>query len=220
MKAYKNLTIKLGLLNIPCSIAPLFGDNRIKGNYLCKEHMERITIQNVCPTCGPGASRVIGYPKGDGYTVLSETKLKSLETQTKNSIELEGFTPVTGIDPIWFDAHYILYPREGTEKAFTTLAASLRGSDLAGVGTSVFDKSSVPTIVRWSEDIGYTLLHTCHYPLQLNETYLDLMPDLLPYMDQTSVAQATSFVNSNTMVFRPENYRDEYQENLEAAINA
>jgi len=111
--AYRNLNISIGLVNVPVSIDPLFSDNRIKGNRICAEHRIQVKQQNICPDCGgPATETTIGYQTDSGNFVTVD--LDEIKVESSKNIALEYFTSVHEIDPIFFDATYVIYPRQGS----------------------------------------------------------------------------------------------------------
>ena len=218
MKAYRSLNVSFGLINVPVSIAPLFKEDKVSGNYICAEHHQKVGIKYDCPTCNTAAKRVIGYEQPDGtFIVPDESDLKGLEADSKKVISLEGFTKVSSLDPIWFDKSYVMWPKTGAEDGFALLSDAFRSEDLAGVGVVVLDKSEVPVAIRYSGAVGRLVMHVCHFDAELRRHEIDNLGDVVT-APVAQVEAAKQLISNAVTTWNLAAHVDTYQRGLRDLI--
>ena len=127
-RATSSGTISFGLVSIPVKVYPASSTKSVRFHMLHETDKARVKQQLVCGSCGETVERkatVKGYEYAKNqYVVVEDEELKSLESQSDRSIEIEEFIPIEQVDPVFFDRSNLLGPDKGVCQA---LPPSARG---------------------------------------------------------------------------------------------
>lgn len=225
-----NLTISYGLANIEIGLNTLYPSKaKYEGHEYHRANMSRVGTQKVCKTTGAvlTADDIIpGYEIGDVIVTLETGARDALAALATQTIDLTAYVPVDSIDRANVDSTYIVQPRKGNGKPYMQLLAMLREDPTrALVGTYVpsRSKSTKVLMIRWCEEEGVALAHSCHYEQKKNHAVLDTIRRINEELDaptEAEVAQARMMFGSLDDTFDLTAVRDDYEDALEAAIDA
>lgn len=144
MKAFRNLPLSTGLLNIPMKLYKAFDNNEFGGGHLYHDKQSdgkrcgsRCQKPTWCPKCKkivPNDEVVKGYEVAEGkYVTLSPAEVEALPLKTLRSIEVQEFAPAESLDPVYFMDSYYLGPDDGGEKGFAILKAAMEKANVIAI---------------------------------------------------------------------------------------
>ena len=213
-------TVSFGLVSIPVKLySPTDSKASISFNMLHAKCGSRLKQQYICTKDGetvPRDQMAKGYEfSKDQYVVFTEDEIKSLQEESQKAIEITEFVPVSKIDPIYFDGAYYLGPDKGAERSYRLLAAAMKETGRVAIAR---------WIARGKEHI--VLVRPFQQGLVMQEL---LYSDELKPFSEVPVPDANVIDNElklGVMLieqiaqpdFKPEKYRDEVKERMQAAI--
>lgn len=184
------------------------------------ELVSRITIRPHDPETGAEVDKaelVKGYEYERGqFVTLTKEELKSLDVESSKIIDLEQFAPRTGIDPIYLDSPYYLYP-DGAIAVDTlrVISAAMAEANAVGIGHLTLSRRERVVMVdpRGTGMALFTLRAADEVrPAQFPEAKGDLDPEM--------VAIAGTIIRQRLGQFDPSTHHDRYQEALRQLIEA
>ncbi len=152
----------------------------------------------------------------DGQTVVVEDEdFEQANPQAKHTIDIRHFVRVEQIDPVFFDKPYYMAPQEGAERSYVLLREVIERTGRVGIAKVVLHRR---------EHLAATMLHDGVLTLQLlrfareirDPGDLDVPAQTPRQLDITTdaVEMATELVQRMTEEWQPEQYHDEYLEQL------
>ena len=211
----KKSSISFGLVNIPITINPIIQDNDISFNQLHKRCLTRIKYVKYCPHCKKEVKQndiIKGYRiSDDKYITLTNDELKSLKVEMEENIEIVGFVGASEIDPIYYEKSYVISV-SSKSKAFSLFKDALKSSKKIAIAKMILSTKFYYVAIRL---IGNNMImSTLYFSEEIN------ISDALSSAKYTKkeLDLAMRLIDSLKMKFKPEEYVDEYQENVKKAI--
>jgi DNA end-binding protein Ku len=212
--------LSFGLVSIPVELHPAIRNQNISFHWLHDKCGSRIQNRYYCPVCNVTVERddrVRGYEFAKGeYVQLTEAELESLETESSNNIELKEFIPLPKIDPVYFEDSYYLGPREGGEKAYRLLADAMSKSDQAATAQLVTRGKEQLVLIRPYED--GLIMHSLFYANEVRN-FADIGKAESVKLTDDEIDLGAHLIESMSDEFRPDKYRDEYRERVQAMLD-
>jgi DNA end-binding protein Ku len=213
--------ISFGLVSIPIR---LYVAARTKRTYLHQIHNKcntRLKQPLYCPTCDRTVDRsevIKGYEYETGqYVLVDADEIKKITPASGKMMEIITFLKENEVDPIYFDSSYFALPEQHAEKPYALLLKALEDTKKVGVAKVTMHQREYTVFIR-ARDNGLTL-HTMYYANEIAavEGYgrkydAKLRPEEVRLADQ--------LVQSLSAPFKPEQYHDEFQEQLKALIES
>lgn len=213
--------ISFGLVSIPIR---LFAAARTKRTYLHQIHDKcntRLKQPLFCPTCDRMVDRsevIKGFEYETGqYVLVGPDELKKITPPSGKTMEIITFLKENEVDPIYFDSSFFALPEQHAEKPYALLLKALEDTKKVGVAKVTMHQREYTIFIRAREN-GLTL-HTMYYANEIAavEGYgrkydTKLRPEEVKLADQ--------LVQSLSAPFKPEQYHDAFQEQLNALIEA
>jgi DNA end-binding protein Ku len=213
--------ISFGMVSIPIRLVPAVRKKSISFNQLDDQTMSRIRYRKVSEATGeevPTEHIVKGFDMGaENYVLITDDDLAPLAPAKSKEIGLETFVPVDDVNPLMFDASYLVIP-DKTPKPYALLATAMAGSGRVGIGRFVMRQKEYLAAVR--SDGTYLTLSTLVFPDEL----VDIgTVDGFEALDDVDISDkellmAKSLVEALSEDFQPANYRDEYRLAVEQII--
>jgi DNA end-binding protein Ku len=150
----------------------------------------------------------------DQFVVLTESDFEKVPVKTSHSINIISFVEEKGIPHLYFsDSHY-LEPEELGAKPFRLLRETLMKTQRLGIAKVSFQRREHLACLRPLDSI--LLLQTMHFQDEI------LPEPLAPEAEFTAqeLEMATALVKVMAKPFKPEEYKDEYQQALQKVIEA
>jgi DNA end-binding protein Ku len=215
-------TISFGLLNVPVRLYSAVARRNIGLRELRESDGARIRHRRVAE----GTDEEVPYENivkafeitPDRYVPLTKEEMEAIAPEKTRAIEVQDFVDLDQIDPIYFNSPYYLGPAEGAEKAYSLLAEAMERSGRVAIARFVFRNKEHLAALRPSD--GVLTLTTMRFadevvpPTELD----DVLPAEKPKVGKREVEMAEQLIESLTRDFAPEDYHDEYREQLMALI--
>lgn len=212
--------LTFGLISIPVCMYTAARGERISFNQLHKECHSRVKQPLFCPTCNRQVERseiVKGYEhEKDQYVLFTEEELDKIEPASAKVMEILEFVKLDEMDPLYFDASYYVAPEDAGAKAYQLLLKAMEESGYGAIAKLTMHQREHIVIIRPGSK-GMTL-HTMYYTSEIRAA--EAVPsDKIELKDQERKL-AQQLIQSLAAPFQPEKYKDEYQENVRAMIDA
>jgi len=218
--------ISFGLVNIPVKLyraTAAASGKSISFHQLHDKCGTRIKQVRRCPHCKvdvPWEHVVKGYELDKGrYVVLTEKDLDQLLPEDDYAaITIENFVALDELDPIFFDRAYYIAP-EGSPKAYALLHHALVVSGRVAIARVTLRTRSHLAVVRARED--RLLMSTMFYADEIVDAAQapGLPSGKAAHVDKKQEQVAMQLVDSMTVAWQPERYRDEYAERASRIID-
>lgn len=211
----KKSSISFGLVNIPITINPILQDNDVSFNQLHKKCLTRIKYVKYCPHCKREVKQediIKGYKiNEDKYITLTSEELKNLRVETEGNIEIVGFVGASEINPVFYEKSYVVSV-PSKSKAFSLFRDALEKSKRIAIAKTILSTKFYYVAIRMMED--NMIMSTLYFNEEI------IIPDAVSSAKYTKkeLDLAMKLIDSLKMQFKPEEYVDEYQENIKDAI--
>jgi len=213
--------ISFGLVSIPIR---LYAAARTKRTYLHQIHKEcntRLKQPLFCPHCNRMVERsevIKGYEYETGqYVLIDGDEIKKITPPSGKTMEIIAFLEEGAVDPIYFDSSFVAMPEPHAEKPYLLLLKALDDTKKMGAAKVTMHQREYTVFIR-ARNHGLTL-HTMYYQNKIaalegyGKNYdIKLKPEEIKLADQ--------LVESLSASFKPEDYKDEFQERLNELIDA
>jgi DNA end-binding protein Ku len=182
---------------------------RIKHRRVAEGTDEEVPYENI----------VKAYELSPGqYVPLSKDEMAALAPEKTRAIDVQDFVDIEEIDPMYFDSPYYLGPAEGAEKAYSLLAAAMETSGKAAISRFVFRNKEHLSAIRASDGVLTLTTMRFHDEVVPPSELDDAFPDKKPKVAKREREMAEQLIDSLSTEFEPDQYRDEYREQLLALI--
>jgi DNA end-binding protein Ku len=214
-------TISFGLLNVPVRLYSAVARRNIALREIRESDSARIKHRRVAEGTDeevPYENIVKAYELSPGqYVPLGKDEMAALAPEKTRAIDVQDFVDIEEIDPMYFDSPYYLGPAEGAEKAYSLLAAAMESSGKAAISRFVFRNKEHLAALRASDGV-LTLTTMRFHDEVVPPGELDVLPDKKPKVAKREREMAEQLIASLSTEFEPDQYRDEYREQLLALI--
>lgn len=210
-------TISFGLVAIPVKLYNAVRKQSVSFNQLDERSMARIKYKKVSSESGeevPDEHIVKGYEVSKGrYVVVDPDELEPFIPTATHSIDLEQFVDLDQIDPVYFDAPYIVAP-DKNPKPYALLTRAMAASNKVAIGRFVMRNKQYVAALRAVD--GTMMMSTMVFADEvvpagsINE--LDGVHDV--DVSDREVAMAESLVESLSADFDPSQFQDTYREQV------
>jgi DNA end-binding protein Ku len=215
--------LKISLVNIPVRVFPATDSAAtISFNQLHAECQTRIQQKRWCPQCErevPNSEIVKGYEFEKGrYVVMQEDDIAKVRPESTRVIDLVQFTDAKAIDPIYVERPYYLAPDGNmATEAFAVMREGMEGK--AGIGKLALYGREYLVAVQPREKglVMYTLRHSKEVRSMENIEELENVP---ARVKPEEIRLAKAVIENFEAELNWEEYRDEYQEELQRIIDA
>jgi DNA end-binding protein Ku len=209
--------ISFGLVNIPVDLYTATQDISISFNQLHKDCKQRIKYKKTCPACNIDEVKSEDIIKGyeyeeNKYVIMNEEDFEKIKTQKDKSISILHFTDLNKIDPIFYEKAYYVVP-SGSDKAYSLLKSALESENKVAIGKTVMGTKEHLVTIRPTKEC--LLIETMYF---LDEIKAIPKPFTSIETNQAELEMAKKLINNMTSDFKPELYKDEYNEKVKNAI--
>ncbi len=220
MRAIWKGAIAFGLVNVPVKVYSATEDHDISLHQVHNADGGRIRYQRRCEVC----SKVIDYEdidkayEDDGRTVvLTREELKSIPAENSHEIEVVQFVPADQLDPMMFEKSYYLEPDSKSPKAYVLLRRALEDTDrVAIVQFALRDKTRLGAL-RIRDEV--LVLQSLLWADEVREASFPALETSIRISAQEREMSA-ALVDSMAADFEPDQFTDEYQQQLRQLIEA
>ncbi|MGB8321607.1 MAG: Ku protein [Candidatus Acidiferrum sp.] len=211
--------ISFGLITMPIRLYPAARESRVAFHEIHKECGTRIHHQLYCPYDERVVSRdevAMGYEVAkDKYVLVDKAELKKLQPKSSSTMEIIEFVKLSEVDPIYFETSYFAVPEEAGARAYSLLLKTMSQMRFAAIAKVTMHLRERTVIMR-PYDNGLTL-HTIYYQNEIREVK-DYGKYVAKDLKKQEIALAEQFAKALARPFRPEQFKDEYQERLKQLV--
>jgi DNA end-binding protein Ku len=208
-------SISFGLVNIPVKLYSAVSRKTVHFNQLESSTKSRVKQKRVSAETGeevPYDQIVKGYElAGGSYVVVTDDELAALDPKALRTIDIDEFVDLVDIDPVFYDAAYLLAP-DKSSKPYALLARAMEESGKVGIAKFVMRTKQYLAAVRPKD--GHLVLSTMVYADEVNDP--TEIPELADVGDidiaDRELRMAEQLIDSLSGDFRPEKFSDTYRQ--------
>jgi DNA end-binding protein Ku len=214
--------VSFGLVNVPVRLYSATENHDLSFHQVRRSDGSRIRYKRVAQTDGEEVAYkdiAKAYETADGRTVvLTDEDFDTLPSRASKEITVERFVPTSQIDPILLDKAYYIEPDSMGAKAYGLLREALRETDRVAVVTVAVRTRMTMAVLRVKDDV--IVLQTLLWPDEVRDAgQLDNL-DAVTEPKENEIAMARMLVDSMAGDFEPDAYEDDYQQAVEALVQA
>jgi DNA end-binding protein Ku len=212
MRAIWKGSISFGLVYIPIAVYPATREEKLSFRQLRATDLSPIRYKKVADADQKEVTAdqiVKGFEYERGrFVVLKEEDFAKVRIESTHSIDITDFVELGQVDPKFFYKPYFLEPQKGGEKAYALLHKALAGTGKIGIAKVVISNREYLASVK--PDGLFLVLDLMHFASEI------LAPEELKNGSTTAITDkelkmAQSLVESMSVDWEPEKYRDEYR---------
>ena len=213
--------ISFGLVSIPVSLSPAARTERFSFNQIHTVCHTRLKQPLYCPHCEKFVERhevEKGYEiEKEQYLLFKPEELKAIEPESSRVMEILEFVKLDEIDPVYFDASYYVAPESAGVHAYQLLQDAMRRLKYVAVAKLTMSNRENTVLIRATKS-GLTL-HTMFYQNEIREAK-GVSSDEKVEVKPQETALAEQLIKTLAGPFKPEQYSDAYQAELQKLIEA
>ncbi len=212
MRAIWKGSISFGLVYIPIAVYPATREEKLSFRQLRATDLSPIKYKKVAEADSKEVSadqivKGFEYERGQ-YVVLKEEDFAKVKIESTHSIDITDFVDLGQVDPKFFYKSYFLEPQKGGEKAYALLHRALTGTGKIGIAKVVISNREHLASVK--PDGLFLILELMHFASEI------LSPEELKNGPTSAITEkelkmAQSLIESMSVSWEPEKYRDEYR---------
>lgn len=212
MRAIWKGSISFGLVYIPIAVYPATREEKLSFRQLRATDLSPIRYKKVADADQKEvtADQIVKgfeYERGH-FVVLKEEDFAKVRIESTHSIDITDFVDLGQVDPKFFYKPYFLEPQKGGEKAYALLHKALAGTGKIGIAKVVIHNREYLASVK--PDGLFLVLDLMHFASEI------LTPEELNNGSSTAISDkelkmAQTLVESMSVAWEPEKYRDEYR---------
>lgn len=214
--SYKG-SISFGLVYIPVTLHSTIKENDIGFNMIDKKTMSRVKYKKTCADCEGREVKqediVKGFEYEDGkYVIFEDKDFEKIKSKKDKNITIEKFVNLSEVDPLYFDKPYYVVPT-GAEKAFAVLLSAMEQEGKAAIAKTVLGTKETLILIRAKD--GQMLLNTLFFEEEVTK---NPAKEITEKGNAAELKMAKAIIEGMTGEFNPEEYRDEYRQKVQEAI--
>ena len=212
MRAIWKGSISFGLVYIPIAVYPATREEKLSFRQLRSSDLSPIKYKKVAEADSKEVSAdqiVKGYEYERGqYIVLKEEDFAKVRIESTHSIDITDFVDLQQVDPKFFYKPYFLEPQKGGEKAYALLHRALSGTGKIGIAKVVISNREHLASVK--PDGLFLILELMHFASEILSPE-ELKNGPVSAITEKELKMAQSLIESMSVAWEPEKYRDEYR---------
>jgi DNA end-binding protein Ku len=212
--------ITFGMVSFPVKLCAAARTQTISFHQLHNCDHSRVKQVLYCQTEDRPVSRdelIKGYEyEKDRYIVVEERDLQRVVPSTASVMQILEFVPSTEVDPVYLDTSYYVQPDVAGERPYALMLEALRRTNHVGLAQWTLHSREHMVVLRPGR--SGLLLHTMYYSSEVRAMD-EFRTDTTCVADQ-ELELATMLVRALAAPFEPSKYRDHYQENVRALLEA
>jgi DNA end-binding protein Ku len=212
--------LTFGLVNVPVKVYSATEDHDVSLHQVHNKDGGRIRYQRICEIDGevvPYSDIDKAYDDGDKTVVLTKDDLASLPAEKSREIDVVEFVPSEQIDLLTLDRAYYLEPDSASPKAYVLLRKTLEQTDRTAIVRFSLRQKTRLAALRVRGDV--LVLQTLLWADEVREAAFPSLDESVR-ISAKELELSASLVESFSSDFDPEEFTDEYQEELRTLIEA
>ncbi|MBA3716956.1 MAG: Ku protein [Actinobacteria bacterium] len=224
MRTIWNGSISFGLVNIPIGLAVATQRTDVAFRTLHRECKTPIKQKRYCPFHERDVEAdelVKGWEvvKGE-FVIVEEEDLEAVALQRSNSIEILRFVKLEAVDPVYFDRTYYLAPAsaDAQRRPYVLLLRAMEETSMAAIGKFVLWGKENLCLIRPHEDT--LALETLFFAEDVRSKKEIQEAVGEAEVKKPELALAQQVIESISGEFDPEEFRNEYRDDLRRMLEA
>lgn len=220
MRAIWKGALTFGLVNVPVKVYSATEDHDVSLHQVHAADGGRIRYQRVCEIDGevvPFADIDKAYDDGERTVVLTKEDLASLPSERSREIDVVEFVPSDQVDLLTLDKAYYLEPDSASPKAYVLLRQTLERTDRTAIVRFSLRQKTRLAALRVRGDV--LVLQTLLWADEVRQASFPSLDEPVKISDKELELSAT-LVESFSSDFDPDQFTDEYQQELRTLIDA
>ncbi len=214
--SYKG-SISFGFVYIPITLHSTIKNNDIGFNMIDKKTMSRVKYKKTCADCDGREVKqediVKGFEYEEGkYVIFDDNDFEKIKSKKDKNITIEKFVSLSEVDPLYFDKPYYVVPT-GAEKAFAVLLTAMEQEGKAAIAKTVMGNKETLILIRAKD--RQLLLNTLFFEEEVTKNPAKEVTDK-PKAEELKIAKA--IIEGMSGEFNPDEYKDEYRQKVQEAI--
>ena len=219
MRSIWNGSIIFGLVSIPVKLYSGSEEQRLDLTMLDRHDTARIRYQRVNEDTGKEVEWkdiVKGFATEKGYVILEKEDFEQANLKKSKTIDIEEFVAEPEVADLLFKQPYFMEPQQGGEKAYTLLREALRKTNKLGVATFVMREKEHLCLIGVYKKV--LVLHIIRFAEEIRDPEQLKLPD--QKVTDKELKVAVSLIEQYSESFKLEKYKDVFNEQLRAIIEA
>jgi len=213
--------LTFGLVSFPIRLYAAARPEPIHFHLLHKKDLSRVREIMYCVEEDKPIERsdmVKGYEYEKGqYVVIEPEELEKIAPPTATVMEILQFTRIQEIDPIFLETSYYVAPEESVSRPYSLLFEAMKETGYDALAKVAMHGREHIVILRPS-DQGI-VLHTMYFVSELHKEKEVVAPAQAKF-DKKEAELAKKLIETLAAPFNPEQFHDEYKQNVEKLIEA
>ncbi|WP_101584737.1 non-homologous end joining protein Ku [Brevibacterium aurantiacum] len=220
MRAIWTGSIVFGLVNVPVKLYSATENHDVSMHQVHEKDGGRIRNQHRCQECGKVVEfddMVKAYDDGDNRVILTKDDFEALPADENDDLDVLQFVPNDQIDPIMLEKSYFLEPTSKTPKAYLLLRQTLEDTDRTAIVKitlrtrtrlailRVCGKVLMIQTLRWADEIRDVDFKGVNSQAKISKKEMEMSAKLVELYSED---------------FTPEEFNDDYQDELRKLIDA
>ncbi len=210
--------ISFGLVSFPVRLMAAARAKPVRFHMLHKKDLSRVKEVLYCAEEDKPVSRdeiVKGteVEKGE-YVVVTDEELKKIAPPTASTMDILQFVKAGDVDPIHFESSYYVAPEGAVSKPYMLLMKAMSEAKHYAVAKIAMHNREHIVIIRPAEQ--GLVLHTMYFVDELQEKNAPSIPKAQFSAKELDLAK--TLVNKLAGPFKPEQFHNEYRENVERLL--
>jgi DNA end-binding protein Ku len=214
-------SISFGLVNIPVKLYNSVSRKNVSFHQIDARTQSRVKMQRVNSDGDevPYEQIVKGYELSpDRYVLIEPEELDALDPEATHTVDIEAFVDLAEIDPIYYDSPYYVAPVKAAEKPYALLVAAMEEQQKVAIARFVMRTKQYLAALRPKD--GKLLISTMVYADEIVPAKeigeFDGLEDIK--VSDKELAMAKQLVDSLSVDFDPNEFRDDYRDKVLALI--
>ena len=216
-------SISFGLLNIPVTLQKAEEGHELSFKMLDEKDLSPIKYKKVNAKDGkevPWPRIVKGYEYESGqYVIMNKEDFKAANPKATQTIDIEDFVSFEEIDLMFFEKPYYLVPQKNGIKGYFLLCEALKKTNKVAIAKVVIrTKMHLACIMAKDKYLVLEMLRFAHEVLQTDEVNY-IKDTQVPKFNAKEIKMAEELIEGMTGKWRPEQYKDTYNDDIMRIIN-
>jgi DNA end-binding protein Ku len=214
-------SIAFGLVNIPVELHTAVRESRPRFRMLHADDKSPVRFERVCaregkPVAWEEIVKGFEYQKGR-FVVLTKEDFRAAALEKSRTVDIRSFVKPDEIDDRYFETGYYLVPARGGERAYALLREAIRETGRVGIATIVLRDAQHLAALEVIRDA--MVLTMMRYPEELVNRDEFSFPGKKDIRGP-ELKMARTLVENLADDWDPQQYKDEYRENLMKIVKA
>jgi DNA end-binding protein Ku len=212
-------TVSFGLVNIPVALYSAEEQRQLKFRMLDRHDFSPIRYERVNARTGKPVDWddiVKGYEyEKDEYVVVSDEELRRANPEATQTIDLVHFVDAAEINPVYYEKPYYIAPLKNGEKGYVLLREVMARSAKLGIARVVLRSREYLAAILVNGPV--LVLNLLRYAHELRSAEKLNVPDedsKRLKITEKEIDMANQLIQSMQDDWRPEEYREEYRDDV------